>query len=445
MNRRALGAVLGATLLLAACGGQAVQPGPSAAPETREVTLVKAVRPTLVATLDALRKNDLAAARAAFASYDAAWNGIEVYVNFRSRELYAALENDFEAKIQAALDVPQPDAAQIAPLVEEMIAKYDEAIALVRNGPAISPLFDDVATIRIVRSSLRTVSPALKANDIARALSQYGTFQRGYPEALPLLKLRASEIAQEVESAKAKVAAAFAQGRPAAAATLVDALVERYNAGLALVNAAARNADLKKTAFTVEDTRQSVALGAVDAELRASLALWSAGDYAASATHANRAKGERFDAVVAALKARAADAALKTALDNYVALAGQAGDAAKVRAANKAALEAAGVAQQALVGQFWTDPKLHVAFVRGAVTMLRDEDAARPAGYQTAWGLASVAELRYAVVAPQSESVVASLRALRGAFPDAAKAPAPLPTKEAVTQLANGVDSALGR
>ena len=61
-----------------------------------EVTSIKAVRPTIVDTIAALQQRDLIRAREAFEAYDSAWNGIEVYINVRSRELYQALEHGFQ-------------------------------------------------------------------------------------------------------------------------------------------------------------------------------------------------------------------------------------------------------------------------------------------------------------------------------------------------------------
>jgi len=52
--------------------------------------------------------------------------------------------------------------------------------------------------------------------------------------------------------------------------------------------------------------------------------------------------------------------AVKKVLDTYAPLAEQASDAAQAQAANKTAIEAIAIGQQALVKQFWTDP----AFVK---------------------------------------------------------------------------------
>ena len=51
--------------------------------ERFEVSSIKAVRPTLVKTIAALKKGDAAEAKADFGAYDSGWNGIELYVNTR--------------------------------------------------------------------------------------------------------------------------------------------------------------------------------------------------------------------------------------------------------------------------------------------------------------------------------------------------------------------------
>jgi hypothetical protein len=40
-----------------------------------------------VNTIAALKKGDVPKARAAFADYDSAWNGIEVYINTRDKAM----------------------------------------------------------------------------------------------------------------------------------------------------------------------------------------------------------------------------------------------------------------------------------------------------------------------------------------------------------------------
>src|SRR5258708_7978546 len=70
------------------------QPGQAGAAEAAkpgerfEITSVKAVRPTLVDTVAALQKRDIAAAKAAFAAYDSLWNGVEMYVSTPTKDMY---------------------------------------------------------------------------------------------------------------------------------------------------------------------------------------------------------------------------------------------------------------------------------------------------------------------------------------------------------------------
>lgn len=454
---RLMGSVSAAALVLAmalaACapgaGPSASSTAPSAAAAAsanarREVALVGSVRPIIVSTLDSMTRGDVAAAKKAWSAYDPAWNGIEVYVNFRSRDLYAQLETDLQGSIDKAFAASQTDVAATTKLVGSLLATYDEAIALSTTGPAISPLFDDIATIRMTRAPLRAVSPALKAGDLATANDRYAAFAKAYPDARPFLR-RSTDAFAEIEAAKGKVDAAL----PAAAATSpelaaqVDAFVERYNYGLGLVNAAARAADLARTAFSSSDVTTAVGLALIEAELRSSLALRDAADTASAGAHATRAAGPRLDGVAPVLKEKGADVNLRRALDAYAGIAGQAGDAAKARAADKTAIEAVWVAEQGLVGQFWSDPELHGAIVRGLAGALTAEYAAPgAAGYRTAWGILGVIERRSAA-ASLGDRIAGPLVTLRAALPDPAKRPAAPAGADAIAAAATALGSAL--
>src|SRR5712692_4486309 len=105
---------------------EAAKPG-----ERFEITSVKAVRPTLVDTVAALQKRDIAAAKAAFAAYDSLWNGIEMYVSTRSKDMYDALEHVLQARIEKAFGAPNPDVAALLADAQAMLVKYDEAIDMV--------------------------------------------------------------------------------------------------------------------------------------------------------------------------------------------------------------------------------------------------------------------------------------------------------------------------
>ncbi len=386
MNLRlpALSSLVGTLLLVAACGGATsntptanskvptpaqtlVQPTATAQPTTaptlrKEVTLVKAARAPIAATVDALAKNDLEGARREWAQYDPLWNGMEIYINYRSLPTYQDLETNYQAKINQAMAAADAKPAEILPVAKAMLSKYDEAIKLVEGGAPISSMFDDVADIRIARQPLRQVTPALNAGDLAKAKTLFDSFSQNWPTVSPLFKLRSETAFQETDQAITQVKAAWQKPQPSVTelTSLVATVTNRYGFGLNLVTTAARKSDLSKPAFHDEDVQAVGGVRAIQAELRASLSSWNAGNHAEASTHANRAGSELFNSasVAGPLKAKALDAAFKSNLDAYVAMAGSAGDQAKVAAANKAAIEAGEIAIQGLVGQFWTDTKL---------------------------------------------------------------------------------------
>jgi len=149
---------------------------PNASPERFEVSAVKTARPFLVDTIVAIQQGNLARAREAFDAYDSAWNGIEVYINVRSRALYQNLELELQAKISKALDAPRPDMATLLSDAQTMLAKYDEAIDVVTKASPLNPIYDELARLRIVRAHLREVNPALKTGNIAKARKSFESF-----------------------------------------------------------------------------------------------------------------------------------------------------------------------------------------------------------------------------------------------------------------------------
>jgi hypothetical protein len=451
----------------ASTSAPATQPAVSTKPAAdgpanpKEVEYVRTPRPFIVATIDALKKNDVAAARKAMRDYDAAWNGVEVYVNVRSRELYNRVEIQDQKKIEEGLEAAQPKAAELLPIAEDMLAGYDEAIKLSEAGPALSPLFDEVTALRVARAELRKIGPALKANDFATARAAYEAFDKRWGDVETLVKARSTSAYREVEDAMKKVGPAMmaAQPNPAEAGPLVDGLIERYNYGLGLVNAAARGADVAKSTYGTDDVKAAVTLGQMEAELRASLPLWEAGKFGPAGEHARRAGNELFDAAAGPLKAKSTDASLKKALDAYAGLADKAGDAAKVRAANKSAVEAVAVAQQSVVGQFCTEPKLRGALVIGLLAALKD-DVARSAGQgtdvqafrlQSARGALQVADAEYRQLEPKlktnapdkADAVAKALGRLSAALPDPANEAATPPATEPIGQAVDAASSAL--
>jgi hypothetical protein len=382
-SRLAVAGLTATALLIAACGGTATPPpastpaakaslAASAAPtapsqasvpgETKEVTLIKSVRPNLVSLVDAAQKGDFAAARKALKAYNTAWNGVEVYVSYRAPEMYTEVEAVREAKVTSLLDATPPNGAEVLTAAQSVLAEYDLIIKTVSAGAPISPLFDDIAALRILRTNtIRDATPALKAGDVATAKPLLQAFLSKWDDVEDLIKVRSNDVYSDIEAAMAKVNSSLGKTSPTAAelTPLVATLSERFNYGISLVNAAARGADMSKKSFTTDDVQTAASLAAINNELKTSLTAWQGGKYADAVASAQRASGAMFAKVAGPLKAKnGADAAPQKALTAYADLAGNAGDATTVGGSQKAAVESILIAQQWIVGQFWSDSKL---------------------------------------------------------------------------------------
>ncbi len=219
-------------------------PSPAPAADERfEVTSIKAVRPPLADTVAALEQRNVAAARAAFDAYDSAWNGIEVYINTRSKELYDVIEHTYQAKIAKALEAAEPDTAATLADAKTMLAKFDEAIGLVSAAQPLNPLYDDVARLRIVRAHLREVVPALKAGNVAKARKSYEAFDENWDSIEDLIKARSSDNYVAVEKGMIEIEQALMPDKPdvAKVSALVNEVMAKYNASLAEVMKEARS------------------------------------------------------------------------------------------------------------------------------------------------------------------------------------------------------------
>jgi hypothetical protein len=216
--------------------------GPAPAADSFEVSSIKAVKPTLLTTADAVKKGDVAKAKEAFEDYDSAWNGVEVYINTRSKPMYDKIELDLQARINKALEAPQPDLQKIGADLQEMIGKYDEAIAMAASGAPLSPLYDDVARLRMERSHLREVTPALKAGNIAKARKSYEAFDSGWDPIEDLIKARSADAYVAIEKGMIQIEQALMADKPdvAQVTSLVGAVNTQYNAALAMVVKEAR-------------------------------------------------------------------------------------------------------------------------------------------------------------------------------------------------------------
>jgi tetratricopeptide (TPR) repeat protein len=208
-----------------------------AADERLEVSGIKAVRTTLVDTQAALQKGDIAKAKEAFDAYDSAWNGIEVYIDTRSKPMYDKIELDLQARINKELIQPMPDLAKLRADIQEMLGKYDEAIAMVSNAAPLNPLFDDIARLRIERAHLREVIPALKAGNFAKARKSYEAFDANWDSIEDLIKARSADAYVAVEKGMIQIEQALMADKPdvAQVTALVTAVNTQYNAALAMI------------------------------------------------------------------------------------------------------------------------------------------------------------------------------------------------------------------
>ena len=231
-------------ILIACYAGHAAaaEAGSSPNPERFEVSSVKAARPFLVDTLTAVEQGDIARAKEAFAAYDSAWNGIEVYINTRSRPLYQVLELDLQAKITRALDTPRPDIAALLVDARTMLAEYDEAIDIVTNGPPLSPIYDEVARLRIVRAHLREVNPALKAGNIAKARKSFESFDDMWFDIEDFVRAQSLDAYVAIERGMVQIEDALMLERPDVeqVMALVTAVMNQYNSVLAELQKQAR-------------------------------------------------------------------------------------------------------------------------------------------------------------------------------------------------------------
>ena len=218
--------------------------GAAQAADRFEVTALKGVRPTLVDTVNALQKGNVKAAKDAMGAFDSAWNGVEVYINTRSPEMYNTLERVMQAKLTAGLNEATPGTPDLLAQAKAMLAKFDEAIADVEKAPPLNPLYDDVARLRTVRAHLREVNPALKAGDLAKARTSFGAFDDKWDSIEDLVKERDVRAYNSIEDGMTNIGLALKPATPDAArvTTLVSGVMDEYNKIVAEVTKEARAA-----------------------------------------------------------------------------------------------------------------------------------------------------------------------------------------------------------
>ena len=209
-----------------------------------EVTSLRGVRPILVKTISDLEKKDVAAAKADMENYDSAWNGVEVYVNTRSMELYNEIEHHYQTAVTDALNKPNPDAAAILADAKAMLAKYDEMLALVEKSAPLNRLYDDVARLRIERAHLREVTPALKTGNIAKAKKSFDAFNDNWDNIEDLVKERSRESYDTIEKGMVTIERQLMPAKPDvdAVTASVNEVMTEYNKVVAQITREARDA-----------------------------------------------------------------------------------------------------------------------------------------------------------------------------------------------------------
>src|SRR5438552_12785089 len=105
-------------------------------------------------------------------------------------------------------------------MARSMLASYDKAIEVSQSGQSISPIFDEVADLRVARAPLRDVPAALSANDLNRAKDIFTRFTQNWSGAVAdESRARSARTQAEIEQAISAVNAAW-QGPAATASTL---------------------------------------------------------------------------------------------------------------------------------------------------------------------------------------------------------------------------------
>jgi hypothetical protein len=207
-------------------------PAANAAAERFEVSSIRAVRPTLVKTVAALQRQNAAEAKEAFEAFDSAWNGIEVYISTRNPDMYSAIETNYESRIMQGLNSASPDMSALLPDAQAMLAKFDEAVAMVEQGAPLNRFYDDVARLRIVRAHIREINPELKAGNIEKARQSFGAFSDSWDGIEELVKARSREAYDAIEKGMIDIERALMPSKPDVdqVSALVTAVTDRYNA-----------------------------------------------------------------------------------------------------------------------------------------------------------------------------------------------------------------------
>jgi tetratricopeptide (TPR) repeat protein len=146
-------------------------------------------------------------------------------------EMYDTLERQMQAKLTAGLNEANPSVPDLLAQAKAMLAKFDEAIAMVEHGDPLNPLYDDVARLRIVRAHLREVNPAMKLGNLDKARRSFDKFDAEWDNIEDLVKVRSREAYDTIEQQTDRVAGALKQPMPDVdrETSLVSGIMDEYN------------------------------------------------------------------------------------------------------------------------------------------------------------------------------------------------------------------------
>jgi hypothetical protein len=115
--------------------------------------------------------------------------------------------------------------------VQAMLGKFEEIVSIVERGPALNPLFDEVARLRIVRAHLREVPPALKAGDFDKARKSYQTFDEKWDSIEGLIKVCSNDAYVAIEAGMIEIEKALEPQKPDVekVTALVNNVMTKYN------------------------------------------------------------------------------------------------------------------------------------------------------------------------------------------------------------------------
>jgi hypothetical protein len=86
-----------------------------------------------------------------------------------------------------------------------MLAKFDETVAMIEKSPALSPVYDDVARLRIVRAHLREVNPALKVGNLSKAKKSFEAFEDAWFNIEDFVRGRSLDAYVAIESGMVEI------------------------------------------------------------------------------------------------------------------------------------------------------------------------------------------------------------------------------------------------